>query len=88
MNTLEFFKMDIGVTHNKRDAYFQGLIESAKKGLEEKGIELDENLVEDQFLISDYAAWQYRNRDNNTDIPNILILRIRNRIVKARAGNV
>ena len=83
---LKLLKLDLGITSNARDEYFNNLLESCKKDLEGKGIVLEEN-ADDMQLLSDYSAWAYRKRQEDVPISNNLKHRIRNRIVKVRAGN-
>lgn len=83
---LNIFKTDLGITHSLRDEYFLTVVKAAKKELESKGIKLDVDNVEDKILISDYAAYNYRNRTNDVPLSQNLQLRIRNRIVKNRAS--
>lgn len=82
---LELLKLDLGVKNTSKDTYYNSLLAAAKKELERKGITLDDGSVEDAMLISDYAAWCYRKREENVPLPVNLQLRIRNRIVSARA---
>ena len=82
---LALFKIDIGITHTLRDTFFASLLMAAKLEIEEKGITLDLTSVEDQILLSDYAAWKYRKRQEDVGISQNLLFRIRNRIVKARS---
>ena len=82
---LELLKIDLGITHNKRDAYFNALLSSVKKELENKGLVIDIVEVDDQMLLSDYAAWQYRKRQEDVPLARNLDWRIKNRIVKERA---
>lgn len=86
-NTLKLLKIDLGITHEKRDAYFNALLQGVLKELENKGILLDLEEAEDQMLLSDYAAWQYRKRQEDMPLARNLDWRIKNRIVKARAGH-
>lgn len=86
MSCLELLKMDMGIKNTSKDSYYIALIEASKKELERKGIKFDEKeSVEDAMLIADYAAWKYRKREENVPLSANLNLRIRNRIVSARA---
>ena len=82
---LSLFKIDIGISHTLRDEYFISFLQSTKSEIEEKGIVLDLTCVEDQMLLSDYAAWKYRKRQEDVGMSQNLRFRIRNRIVKARS---
>lgn len=82
-NLLQLFKIDLGITHNLRDAYFTVLLESAKSEIEGKGITLDIEInSEDMMLVIDYAAWLYRKRQENIPLSRNLQFRLHNRIIK------
>ena len=85
---LKLLRLDLGISHDKRDDFLKPLIESSKVEIEQKGIGLDLSLVEDQMLLSDYAAWRYRKRTEDVPMSNNLRQRIRDRTIKRRAGNV
>lgn len=85
MNILGLFKQDMGIRGNAKDAYFKTLIESSKRELERKGIKLDATSVDDAMLVSDFAAWNYRKRQENVPLPANLQDRIRNRIIRRRS---
>ncbi len=82
--TLILLKLDLSISHDKKDDYFEACLESADKELEEKGIDLNLKNVEDQMLLSDYTAWRYRNREKEVGISRNLNARIMNRKVKGR----
>jgi hypothetical protein len=81
---LNLFKIDLGVTHSLRDAYFISLIKSTVAEIERRGITLNLNSAEDQILVSDYAAWTYRKRQEDTPLANNIQHRLRNRIIVER----
>lgn len=81
---LNLLKIDLGITHNLRDAFFIGLIKATIKEIERKGIKLDLNAADDQMLVTDYAAWSYRKRQEDIPLANNLQQRLRNRIIKER----
>ncbi|PDY76950.1 hypothetical protein [Bacillus cereus] len=84
-NLLELLKLDLGITHNLRDAYFNNLLVSSQNEIERTGIVLDFESVDDQMLTVDYAAWSYRNRQEDAPLSRNLQLRINNRVIK-KAG--
>lgn len=85
---LQLLKMDLGISSNSRDTFFNALLKSNKAELEKKGVTLDvEKNVEDQVLLSDYSAWIYRKRTEDAPLARNLDFRIKNRIVKARGDN-
>lgn len=87
-NLLELLKLDLGITHNFRDAYFINLLESSQNEIERKPLfPLDFSKVDDQMLVVDYAAWSYRKRQEDAPLSRNLQLRINNRILK-KAGTV
>ena len=81
-NLLQLFKIDLGITHNLRDAFFEVILESAKSEIEGKGITLDVDKSEDIMLIIDYAAWLYRKRQENIPLSRSLQFRLHNRVIK------
>ncbi len=87
-DVLTLFKLDLGISHTKRDVYFHSLLHAVDKELQEKGIRLDTGNVEDQMLLCDYALWRYRNREQNLPLAMHLRLRIMNRKTKRRAEDV
>lgn len=85
-NVLILLKIDLGITHNLRDAYFIQLIQGSEKEIEKKGVRLDLNAADDQMLLADYAAWTYRKRQEDIPLANNIQHRIRNRIIKERVN--
>lgn len=86
-NLLKLFKIDLGITHNLRDEYFDVLLASAKSEIESKGITLDLNEAEDIFLVLDYASWLYRKRQENVPLSRNVQFRLHNRIIKEAGKN-
>ena len=82
---LELVKTDMGISHNKTDDYFTAAILSATDDLSRKGIDVDEENTGDIFLLKDYVCYMYRNRIRGEPMPNSLVFRIRDRIVRARS---
>jgi len=85
---LSLLKIDLGITHTLRDTFFTALLQSSQAEIEGKGIVLDLANIEDQMLLSDYAAWKYRKRQEDIGMSRNLFVRIRNRIVKVRSAYV
>ena len=84
---LKLLKIDLGITHDKRDEYFGALLLSVQNELKRKGVVLDLSAFDDLILLTDYAAWQYRNRQEGQELPKNLQLRVKNRVVQGRAKN-
>ena len=82
---LSLLKIDLGITHALRDTFFNALLTTCKAELVRKGIDLDLAAVDDQMLLSDYAAWQYRKRTEDVPLANNLQWRIRNRVARGRS---
>ena len=83
---LKLLKLDLGISHDKRDSYFIALLESAQMELSRKGIALNLTQADDVMLLSDYAAWLYRKRQEDVPMSNHLNWRLMNRKVRGRAG--
>jgi hypothetical protein len=81
---LNLLKLDLGITHNLRDAFFLQLLDGTIKEIERRGIIVDKNSADDQMLVVDYACWVYRKRQENIPLADNIQHRIRNRIIKER----
>jgi hypothetical protein len=81
---LHLFKIDMGITHTLRDAFFISLLDATIEEIERRGITLDKTAADDQMLIIDYAAWTYRKRTEDIPLANNIQHRLRNRIIKER----
>ena len=81
---LNLLKLDLGITHNLRDAFFIQLIQGTIEEIEKRGINLNLNKASDQMLISDYSAWTYRKRQEDLPLANNIQARLRNRIIEER----
>ena len=83
---LQLLKIDLGISHNLRDAFFIAQIGACKVEIESKGITLDLATVEDQVLLSDYATWRYETvQGRYRDLQIILHTAYEIRITKERA---
>lgn len=83
---LQLLKLDLGITHNLRDTYFLNVLESASREIETMGATLLLNNADDQMLLVDYAAWNYRHRQENIPLSRNIQFRINNRLIK-KAGS-
>ena len=52
---LELLKLDLGITHNERDTYFNALICTAVKELKARGIDIDVNVTDTEEDIKSKA---------------------------------
>jgi hypothetical protein len=84
---LALLKLDLGISHTLRDTYFNKLIVSSQNEIQRTGIVLNYTEVDDQMLVVDYAAWTYRNRQEDVPLSRNLQYRINNRVIK-KAGTV
>jgi hypothetical protein len=81
---LNLLKLDLGITHNLRDAFFIQLVKGTIEEIEKRGIQLDLNKASDQMLVVDYSAWTYRNRQQDIPLANNIQHRLRNRMIEER----
>jgi hypothetical protein len=81
---LNLLKLDMGITHNLRDAFFMKLLDGTMQEIKRRGITLDLNSADDQMLVVDYASWMYRKRQEDVPLASNIQHRIRNRIIKER----
>lgn len=79
---LSLFKLDMGITHNLRDALFLNLIKSAEIELSKMGVDLSTSSVEDVQLLVDYSSWLYRKRQEDIGLSRNLQFRIHNRVIQ------
>lgn len=86
-NLLALLKLDLGITHNLRDSYFNKIIASSQNEIERTGIVLEWDNDDDQMLVVDYAAWSYRKRQEDIPLSRNLQIRINNRVIQ-KAGTV
>ena len=85
MDTLiNLLKLDLGIQHNLRDAFFIQLIKGTIEEIEKRGIQLDLNKASDQMLVVDYSAWVYRKRQEDLPLANNIQHRLRNRMIEER----
>lgn len=85
--SLSLLKQDLGIAHTKRDEYLTKMISSCYNELEDRGVEISQNSIDDEMLLADFAAWRYRNRDKDVPLANNLMIRIRNKQTKGRCYN-
>lgn len=69
------------------DEYFMARLKSAEAELGRKGITLTDT-IDDLMLLVDYTVWQYQNRDASGAMPEWLRLRVRERWLAQRVGEV
>jgi hypothetical protein len=81
---INLLKLDLGIQHNLRDAFFIQLVKGTIGEIEKRGIKLDLNNASDQMLVSDYSAWVYRKRQEDLPLANNIKTRLRNRIIEER----
>ncbi|MEK4494492.1 hypothetical protein [Ureibacillus sp. FSL W8-0352] len=79
---LSLFKLDLGITHNLRDALFINRLNSTITELTKMGVDLSKETAEDIQLIVDYSLWQYRKRQDDVGLPRNLLFKIHNRKIE------
>lgn len=84
---LSLLKLDLGITHSLRDAYFNSLLDTSEGELTRMGVTLDLAKADDQILLVDYAAWGYRKRLENVPMARSIQFRIHNRLIQ-KAGAI
>ena len=81
---LAMLKIDIGFSSNgatKIDDRLKQLISVAEKNIISEGAStLDRNNIDDVQLIVMYAAWLWRRRDTQDDMPRMVRYAINNRV--------
>lgn len=83
LTALGLFKQRINRADDVLEEYWRARIDAAAGQLEDIGITLTDS-VEDVMLVTDYAVWQYQNRDKPGDMPEWLRLARRERWLNNR----
>lgn len=81
---LNLLKIDLGITHDLRDAFFLELLQATMLEIARRGITLNEFSADDNMLIVDYASWTYRKRQEDIPLAQNIQHRLRNRIIEER----
>ena len=85
---LQLIKIRLNRADTTLDDYLCTRIVAARDKLEHKGVSLNLTVTEDCVFLSDFAAWQYLNRDKAGDMPKWLRLALRERVLRNRGdGN-
>lgn len=77
---LEMLKVDLGISTAAYDERLTQYLSSARAAITIEGIDLDDTLVSDCNLIIMYAAWLWRKRDTNENMPRSLRWQLNNRL--------
>lgn len=72
-------KQDLEIRNTLQDAYLTALIGAAKRAIADEGITINSDSDLDCQLVTMYAAYLYRKRDNDTGMPRMLRLLLNNR---------
>lgn len=76
---LTIAKQDLEIRNTLKDAYIMALIKTAKRAIADEGITINTDSDLDCQLVTMYAAYLYRKRDNDTGMPRMLRLLLNNR---------
>lgn len=85
-NALNLFKMELGVTHDKRDSLYLHILEAGRKEMGRWGILLNLEDTDDLILLVDYTLWAYEKKEHI--MPFHIRQRILNRQIRERASRV
>lgn len=85
---LNIVKVDLGITGTDYDARLTALLSVAERAITEMGATLDLMDPGDVHLVTQYAEWQFRRRDEMPGMPRMLQYAINNRVFgeKMREG--
>ncbi len=83
---LTMLKVNIGRLDPPDDVlmYMQEQLRAAEEAFAEKGVEIDHASAKDRELLVSYAAWLYRSRGGESEMPRSLSYAKNNRIVSAK----
>lgn len=80
-----WLKADIGVTHDKRDEYYDALIVAATRLVQRRGITLNLCNEDDIALVEMYAAHLHeRRRTPTAAMPEFLRMELHNRLLSEK----
>ena len=82
-NKLAMLKIDLGITATAFDRRLEQYLSKAKSEIEREGITLADSIDDDNLQIF-YAAWLWRNRDNNSGMPRSLRYMMNNRLLSEK----
>lgn len=83
LTALGLLKQRLNRADDALEEYWRARIDAAAGQLEDIGITLTDS-VADVMLVTDYAVWQYQNRDKPGDMPEWLRLARRERWLNNR----
>ena len=81
---LSILKIDLKISANSYDTYLERLISLASSAISAEGISLDQDNINDNMLIAQYAAWLYRKRDEDVGLPRYLRWQLNNRLISEK----
>lgn len=83
---LAMLKTDLGYQQLSDDlaGYLTSLLAFAEKEITRKGVALSTDAVEDDMLVSMYAAWLYRKRATASPMPEMLRRSLNDRIASRK----
>ena len=86
-SVLKLFKINLGISHQAKDALFEGILDADNEELKRQGVILDLAKTDDVLLLVDYSAWNYRKRDENIPLSANLKARIARRKTRRRIAD-
>ena len=81
-------KLDLGISHRKKDALLWECLKASAAELSAMGIELDLDDYADRLLLRLYAEYSYEHPDSSPAMPRSLRLRLNNRLVNGGSSDV
>lgn len=85
MEILALYKQMLGITHTITDERLEVELSATEEELNRKGCNINTDDIDDMLLVVDYATWEHQHRIDGQPLPNNILLRIRNRIIRARS---
>lgn len=77
---LKLLKLDLGISHTKRDELLNAELKASERMLYDRGISLDLSVFADMLLLVMHSAWLHERKDKpELSMPRSLALMIRNR---------
>lgn len=86
-SVLELVKINLGISTTAYDGAITNDIDYARTELSNKGLELDETVAADAYIVVMYVIWLWRGRETGAEMPRMLVAAINDRFTHQVMSN-
>lgn len=86
-NILELVKINLGISTTAYDGAITNDIDYARTELANKGLNLDETVTADSYIVVMYVIWLWRGRETGAGMPRMLVVAINDRFTHQVMSN-